>query len=463
MGKKSQARRAAKAKDRARQRARAEQHRRDGTGRRAAGPGSDGGMGHGAAFPFGVPGPEPVLNEAEVLESAWYYLSQPDERPTADVGLWTTALTKMPERRADARGEQAVIEWLGTLWEHGWQPVELVRQVRRTGSAADARLVTLAVHAERAGHPGRSEDPRWSAQVAEVGLGDVSVRDGFLRPWRAVEGLDRATSYLDASAVLCRLYDTPPIDVLIPPPGARRDVAVLGLGGGDGDPADPLLRRIRKLLDKAEATEFEQEAVSLTAKAQQLMTRHAIDAAAVAGVDDGSGPRMVRGAVDPPYADHKSSLVAVVARSGRCRAVWFEALGFSTVVGHADDLVGVELLYTSLLVQVQHALRDAARRAPAGTRVRSSSYRMSFYEGFTLRVSERLQAATDAAFDDAGEQGRSALPVLRAREDAIEEFLEQHWGDILGTASQRRGWDRQGWEQGQQAGDRARLDAGELS
>ena len=88
---------------------------------------------------------------------------------------------------------------------------------------------------------------------------------------------------------------------------------------------------------------------------------------------------------------------------------------------------------------------------------------MSFYEGFTLRVSERLQAATDAAFDDAGEQGRSALPVLRAREDAIEEFLEQHWGDILGTASQRRGWDRQGGEQGQQAGDRARLDAGELS
>lgn len=55
---------------------------------------------------------------------------------------------------------------------------------------------------------------------------------------------------------------------------------------------------MRGLLAKAEATEFEQEAEALTAKAQQLIARHAVDGALLhagsdvgepAGVGEGTG------------------------------------------------------------------------------------------------------------------------------------------------------------------------------
>ena len=51
---------------------------------------------------------------------------------------------------------------------------------------------------------------------------------------------------------------------------------------------DAVLARIRQLLAKAESTTFEAEALAFTAKAQELMTRHAIDAALVH--DTAAGP-----------------------------------------------------------------------------------------------------------------------------------------------------------------------------
>src|SRR5690606_19631507 len=99
---------------------------------------------------------------------------------------------------------------------------------------------------------------------------------------------------------------------------------------------------IRALLAKAEATGFPEEAEALSAKAQELMARHSVDAALLAaGAPVAQTPTACRIGVEPPYEQAKAVLLDAVASANRCRAVWNEALGFSTVVGFAPDLEAV--------------------------------------------------------------------------------------------------------------------------
>ena len=72
------------------------------------------------------------------------------------------------------------------------------------------------------------------------------------------------------------------VDVFLQPPPKEWDASGprrRSSGGTVGEPK--MLARIRALLAKAEATTFVEEADAFTAKAQELMARHAIDAAAV--------------------------------------------------------------------------------------------------------------------------------------------------------------------------------------
>ena len=100
-----------------------------------------------------------------------------------------------------------------------------------------------------------------------------------------------------------------------------------------------MLDRVRALLAQAESTTFEAEAETFTAKAQQLMTRHAIDMAMVsAGSRRAERPDTIRIAIDDPYLAAKSLLLQLVAASSRCRAVFHQRFAMSSVVGFAADL-----------------------------------------------------------------------------------------------------------------------------
>ena len=256
--------------------------------------------------------------------------------------------------------------------------------------------------------------------------------------------------------MLAGLRDLPTLEQLVPPPGAQPSPSA----GVRPSAADPTLQRIRGLLAKAESTEFEAEATALTAKAQELMTRHAIDQAMLQGAAGAEKPSMFRIGIDAPYADAKSWLLQVIAEASRCRSVFMPQVTMSTVVGDATDVAGVELLYTSLLVQAQAALGEAARHARPGARTRSKAYRSSFLLGFSHRIQERLEEANRHVFDAAaGESGRF-LPVLRARSEALEDFMTQRFQLRAGPV--RGGYDGAGWVGGELAGDVAPLRAGDL-
>lgn len=221
-----------------------------------------------------------------------------------------------------------------------------------------------------------------------------------------------------------------------------------------GAPEPSVLHKVRSLLAKAESTGFPEEAEALTAKAQQLMDRHAIDRAmlAASAPDTGSVPEGRRITVDAPYGREKFLLLSEVARVNRCRAVFSSYSKVATVVGFADDQETVEVLYTSLLVQATTAM--LARGEGPATRTRR--FRQSFLLAFATRVGQRLEAADREVVAEADrDHGGGVLPVLASRAAAVEAHLDQLFPDLDHRRVVVR--DAVGWQAGTAAADRARL------
>jgi hypothetical protein len=228
-----------------------------------------------------------------------------------------------------------------------------------------------------------------------------------------------------------------------------------------------MLEKVRALLAKAESTTFPSEAEALSAKAQQLMARYAIDRAlldATAGLGDGDGGGVSgrRVLVDDPYARQKSLLVGAVAGANRCKAVWSPDLGWSTVFGADDDLDIVELLFTSLLCQATAAMTAAGSSESESdtgghARTRSRSFRQSFLVAYASRIGVRLREANEAATDEAAAAHGAdrLLPVLAARAAAAEDAAREAFPHL--TRTRFSAHDPAGWAAGTAAADAADL------
>jgi hypothetical protein len=349
-------------------------------------------------------------------------------------------------------------------WANGWQPAELVRQVRRTASADAVELARAAIAADHADRADATLDPRWADQVAALALPPIDAPgpDDWVEAWATRLGLGR---YAEAEVSVQALQSVrwiPALEELIPPPGGPTGRATASAHRAPPSDVDrAVLDKIRALLSKAESTTFEAEAEAFTAKAHELMTRHAIEAAMLAGTGGraggGDAPSAMRIAIDDPYRDAKSQLLHVVAQAGRCRSVFFSDLSLASVVGFGADLLAVELLYTSLLVQAQTSLTNAARALPAGARQRTRSFRSSFLLAYAVRIGERLQATeAEVVADAASVAGPALLPALRTRGLAVDEAVEQRYGQLTSRRI-RGGLDAAGWHSGREAADAATL------
>lgn len=227
-----------------------------------------------------------------------------------------------------------------------------------------------------------------------------------------------------------------------------------------GDQQQKVLTRVRALLAKAESTQFPEEAEALTAKAQELMSRHSIDAAlAAAGEARAGRPDQRRVTVESPYVSPKVHLLSAVARANRCEAVWMQREGVVVVFGYPLDLEAVELLFTSLLVQATTAVLAAGSQVDARGRSRTRSFRTSFLHSFAARIGERLAEATaDAVEEAAAEAGAAAarlLPVLADRTEAVQAALDEAFPRTrTARPSVSNG---QGWQAGRLAAERASL------
>ncbi len=334
------------------------------------------------------------------------------------------------------------------VWRNGWQPNELVRQVSRAVSRESSELVRLAVLADDAQRPAGPKHPRWESQISHLRT-QVSERQ-IGTTWIATWAESVASSIEVYDATMLELSNLGTIHRLIPPPGeTATDVPVAG-----DQPDDPILAKVRALLAQAESTDFPAEAETFTAKAQSMMSRHAIDEAMLRdalGVAD--RPITIRLPIDDPYASEKATLLHVVAEAGRCRSISFGPYGLASLTGQASDVRRVELLFTSLLLQAQSALNHEAATGAAGSHRRSRSFRSAFLAGYAQRIGDRLLAERDHAQADAG---ADVLPVLARQSEAVDAEIERLYGDRLRRQGRRKR-DSAGWNAGSDAADRARL------
>lgn len=391
----------------------------------------------------------------EVLQRLLWRPTGSRQVPSADA----ERLTAYSVAIVDPMVERVLLQGVAAAYGLGWQPAEVVHAVSRRLGRAGGRLVDLAVVADHDRRPG-AVDPRWQGQVDRLASCSESTRLDWLRQWRRRESVERPRCYDTAADVWRVLARVPRIPVLVPPPGADPSVVEVVSPSGS-TAADPVLDRIRKLLAKAESTTFEAEAEALTAKAQQLMSRQAVDRARLVDPAADGGPGMVRILLEPPYAAAKGVLLAAVAEANRCRVVELGGLDLAAVVGHAEDLATVDALFTSLLVQAGNALACAAHGAGSGARARSTAFRQSFHLGFAARIRERLTAVEAAVLADPG--ASASLPVLRSRAAAVEEEVDRIFAGRLRERHVGGRYDARGAAEGRSAADRARLRAGELS
>ncbi|WP_329275297.1 DUF2786 domain-containing protein [Streptomyces sp. NBC_01451] len=359
-----------------------------------------------------------------------------------DTSLDTGASLLAADPAADAELARRGEEFVASAWRRGWQPADVVRLVRRELDDVHVRLVSALITAQVPND--RVRDRRWTEQLADLAAAPAPPR---------TDRFTHATTVLELYRLLLTLPTLEPLDEQRAGPGE---------GARRGHPESRMLPRIRALLAKAEATGFPEEAEALSAKAQELMARHSIDEALLAaGAPAGDVPRACRLGVDAPYEEAKAVLLHAVAEANRCRAVWNEALGFSTVVGFEPDLEAVELLYTSLLVQATTAMTKAEAAQRAKGRNRTKTFRQSFLAAYAHKTGTRLAAAAAAETADAAAATQTTaplLPVLATRDLAVTAHLDQMFPTT--TTTRLRGvTDEAGWTEGTAAADRAALHA----
>jgi hypothetical protein len=235
------------------------------------------------------------------------------------------------------------------------------------------------------------------------------------------------------------------------------EMATASAGAPGADGLDPkLLARISALLAKAESTTFPDEAEALSAKAHELLTRHAIDRAVLDG--DRRGPHVTVGRVclHDPYLAAKATMCSQVATANRCQAVWQSAWGVVTVVGAPAGVEATKLLTASLLRQADVAIALAGPATSASGRNRTRSFRQAFLIAFGDRVGERLQAATAAMVEESDAScGGALLPALAREDSAVAAELARMFPHVRRRRTSISNVD--GLVAGRVAGDRADL------
>ncbi|MGW4333500.1 DUF2786 domain-containing protein [Rhodococcus koreensis] len=341
----------------------------------------------------------------------------------------------------------------------GWQPAELVHAVRREFGVRTARLTVAAIgsHAGRTSAHKSAPEP-WREQLDELNIGaDDAPARGRLSAWRAAENAEPTATWTAILSLLgfCN-YLAPLTPLMATPPNWVTGPAASHPTRRGAEPK--VLSRIRGLLAKAEATTFAEEAETLSAKAQDLMTRYAIDSAVIDAHAHTSLTDQVvtrRLLVDNPYPEAKVQLLHCVAKANNVLVLWHQRFGLVSMVGMPVDLDLSEMLFTSLLVQASHALSEAG-----GDRVkRSPSFRRSFLLAFATRIGERLTIAREQAGRDASSQyGKELVPIMAERNEAVGSVFEEQFPSVVTTSHSIT--NAHGWQAGRVAAELADLTGG---
>lgn len=199
-----------------------------------------------------------------------------------------------------------------------------------------------------------------------------------------------------------------------------------------------ILRRVRALLAKAEGTDNIHEQEAFFAKAQTLMAKYQISEAQliVEGLRQNQPvnhkkitfPQQV-GRRDKTYLlQHIAKLLHgrsfQTSPKNSTKKNPFTYPGSVTIVGTAEDIHLIELLWTTLCMQLDIATSKYVKQN-SGQGVHGRTLRRSFVNGWCTRVRELL---TDAYSEvEKVEMSSSTELVFIGREKAVGEYIGERW------------------------------------
>jgi hypothetical protein len=226
---------------------------------------------------------------------------------------------------------------------------------------------------------------------------------------------------------------------------------------------DPKLTKIRKLLAKAEdPATTPAEAELYTAKATDLIAEHGIDQALLAHDHhdrDAVSSRVI--VMDRPFAADKADLLGAVALQLRCACVrrTHRENGVREismhVFGHDSDLMRLEMLFTSLLVQATTAMA----LVPVPAWEHKAAFRRSWMAGVRRAIQHRMAEAerrARAAADSHRSQNQASTElVLAGREVEVRDAMNEAYPRL--STGRPRSLSGSGGPAGYEAGQQADL------
>ena len=208
-----------------------------------------------------------------------------------------------------------------------------------------------------------------------------------------------------------------------------------GLDAVEHHVADDTIAKIAKLLRQAERASNEHERAAFLAKAQTLATQHSIALAVArahaAGEERREGPveeTVVIGDHGKRGLSRYVRLLLNIASANDLKCLISSDSTRVYLYGFRDDILVARALYESVLVQMV-ADCQAFLRGEATNPVPTITRRLAFYEGYAMRVGERLVATRNHVQADAvavDDVERSAL-AIRAKEIEVSD----HFAEIL--------------------------------
>ncbi|MFG2923914.1 DUF2786 domain-containing protein [Streptomyces sp. NPDC048305] len=226
---------------------------------------------------------------------------------------------------------------------------------------------------------------------------------------------------------------------------------------------NPKLATIKALLAKAEdPAASPEEAEAYFAKAADLMAKHGIEQAMLAETKPDTDKLASRTFdVKGKYIPDRSALLFAITHALGAQNVYWRLHDWETgkayrsikVYAHESTLDRVEMLFTSLQLQLLNGLKHTRPQYGEST----TAYRKSWMAGFAASVRKRLAQAEEVALrENVQETGAvGAELVLVKREAAVEQYFKRAHPKV--KSAPRRRLSGSGWLDGKAAGDRADL------
>lgn len=194
-----------------------------------------------------------------------------------------------------------------------------------------------------------------------------------------------------------------------------------------------LYEKIRAILRKAESSTFEAEANTFFAKAQELMLRYRIDEEELWRRDPHKRTTIEQVYIAISDKDAGSMfrrlILRTVAELSSCRMYYKSNQGTSVVVGFSNDLIWVEMLFSSIIVQANFKMAHAQAMAQANDpRLNSRTFRNNFWEGFQESICFRLhdtyrQAQREVNLAQSPSQEAGSAIALQDRKAKVDAWV----------------------------------------